>query len=93
MLAGLPETTYGQVLVVTNRDQELPMLGAPPRGGRHSHHAARAGEANPTSLLEPGDLLARVVAAWVAVRLPDEPQPDRAFSIWGPCARAAAERL
>lgn len=87
----LPPYAYGQVLVETDVDAELPPLPAPVRVGitrllREPH----PGGGHPA----PGALLARAVAGWAAEWLPEEPQPDRDFSIWlGAAASESLHRL
>jgi len=70
----LPETTYGQVLVETPADVDLPALSGPVRVTVTKLARARDDE--------PGALLADAVHGWLAEWMPDEPESGRAFTIW-----------
>lgn len=74
LLSLLPDTAYGQVLVESSSDLELPVLAAPPRVT--ITRLAR------TESDEPGSLLAAAVHGWLAEWMPDEPDPGRAVTLW-----------
>jgi len=70
----LPETTYGQVLVETAADVDLPALARPARVT-----VTRLARAHDD---EPGALLADAVHGWLAEWMPDEPDPARVCTLW-----------
>lgn len=70
----LPETTYGQVLIESPADLDLPALARP--GRVTVTRLARAQDD------EPGVLLADAVHGWLAEWMPDEPDAARVFTIW-----------
>lgn len=74
LLLLLPDTTYGQVLVETPAQLELPILAKPPRVT-----VARLDRAQDD---EPGALLADAVHGWLAEWMPDEPDPTRDHTVW-----------
>jgi len=79
VLGLLPADAYGQVIVETGPDDELPMLCAPLRVTVQQ------------VIRRPGDdsILGRALAGWTAEWLPEEPDPARLLTIWvGAQARA-----
>src|SRR4051794_15086481 len=70
----LPEATYGQVLVETRADVDLPALSRPARVAVTK--VARDQDD------EPGARLADAVHDWLAEWMPDEPGSGRAVTIW-----------
>ena len=74
LLVLLPETAYGQVLVETPPQIDLPALSAPARVA-----VARLARAETD---EPGTRLAGAVHAWLAEWMPEEPDSDRVVTLW-----------
>lgn len=86
LLACLPATAYGQVIVETSGDDVLPTLPTPARVSVTQLRRPASGVAS--SSVEPAERLVEAVNAWLAEWVPDDPEPDRVFSIWiGSCAR------
>ena len=77
----LPRTAYGQVFVESAAGTSMPPLAAPARVT--VTQLGRDGDA------EVGDLLTAAVNSWLAEWMPEEPDPDRACTLWaGSSARA-----
>ena len=89
VLALLPAATYGQVFIEGRLGDERPQVCVPPRVTVTWLIAGPSGEDR-----ERGALLATAVEGWYAEWSPEEPQPDREFSIWiGDAASAQVNSL
>ena len=78
LLALLPSTAYGQVLVETASAQTALSLVVPPRVTVTRLERASADE--------PGVRLAAAVDAWLAEWMPEDDDPARAVTMWIGCS-------
>lgn len=74
LLAMLPHTTYGQVVVEVPEDAEVPALATPPRVNVTVLRRSVTDEA--------GARLATAVQCWLGEWLPEEPEPNRTVTMW-----------
>jgi hypothetical protein len=74
LLAGLPSTTYGQVLVETAESESVPSIMAPAR--------VTVTRVVRTDFQAPGGAVSAALASWVAEWMPAEPDPQREVTIW-----------
>lgn len=72
-LAWMPSDAYGQVVIEASADHELPVLSAPLRVTVHRVEPSSEGA---------GIAAGRAVASWVSEWIPDEPDAQRAVTIW-----------
>lgn len=74
LLLLLPGSVYGQVFVETPAGAPVPTLSAPPRV------TVTQLERDPAAAT--GDQLIAAVQAWLAEWTPEQPDPDRVFTVW-----------